>query len=116
MDQELDVQTRWRLLEEKFRERFGKPLTMESLLFLIGIRELGARPREFSKEEKLDLMHIAICRLLAESGYYRLSHLDQQGWPHWELLKPLPYQDMFSQLHLLKAHALAYVDSEALFD
>ncbi|RMG75735.1 MAG: hypothetical protein D6722_00485 [Bacteroidetes bacterium] len=112
---DLDLTTRWNLLEERLRAHFGKQLNMEAILFLIGVRELGVPPREFSKEEKLDLMHIAICRLLSESGYYRLSHQDQDGWPHWELVKPLPHTDMFSQVHLLREHILAYFEAEEVF-
>ena len=112
---ELDLTTRWNLLEERLRTRFGKQLNLEAILFLIGVRELGVPPREFTKEEKVDLMHIAICRLLSASGYYRLSHLDQQGWPHWELVKPLPHTDMFSQVHLLREHILSYFEAEEVF-
>lgn len=111
----LDLTTRWNLLEEQLKARFGKHLNMEAILFLIGVRELGVPPREFTKEEKVDLMHIAICRLLSESGYYELSHLDQEGWPHWELVKPLPHTDMFSQVHLLREHILAYFEAEEMF-
>ena len=106
----------WLDVEQSMMEKFGKKPTMESILFLIGLRELGAAPnKNFSKEEKVDLMHIAICRLLSQSGYYRLSHLDQEGWPHWELLKPLPHQDMFSQEYLLREHVLSYFEEEELF-
>lgn len=108
---------RWEQLENRLIQHFGKRLSMEGLLFMIGLRELGAPPhREFTKEEKQDLMHIAICRLLAFSGYYRLSHRDQDGWPHWELIRPLPYTDMFAQTLLLRAHVLEYVEAEALFE
>lgn len=113
---ELDVHTRWKLLEAKLQERFGKKMTMESILFLIGVRELGSSPREFTKEEKVDLMHIAICRLLSISGYYELEYLDQEGWPHWKLVKPLPHQDMFGQVNLLREHVLAYFETEELLD
>lgn len=113
---ELDLQSRWKILEGKLLDRFGKPMTLESILFLIGIRELGSPPREFNKEEKVDLMHIAICRLLSASGYYQLSHLDQDGWPHWTLVQPLPNADMFSQVNLLREHILTYFDSEGIFD
>ena len=111
-----DLETSWKLLERKLKDLFGKEMTIEAILFLIGVRELGSQPREFSKEEKQDLMHIAICRLLSQSGYYRLSHLDQEGWPHWELLKPLPHADMFTQEHVLKEHILAYFEMEEIFD
>lgn len=113
---EADIQYRWEMLENKLLERFGKRFNMESLLFLIGLRELGAHPgKEFEKEEKMDLMHIAICRLLSQSGYYTLTHLDQDGWPHWELVKPLPHTDIFSQTHLLRIHILSYFEAEEIF-
>lgn len=113
---ELDLTTRWRMLESKLQQRFGKKLNMEAILFLIGVRELGSHPREFTKEEKLDLMHIAVCRLLSQSGYYELDYLDQDGWPHWKAIKALPHQDMFSQVHLLREHILVYFESEQIFD
>ncbi|MDW3645661.1 MAG: hypothetical protein R8P61_01195 [Bacteroidia bacterium] len=112
---DLDVNSRWALFEEQVQEHFGKQMNLESILFFIGVRELGERPRPFTKEEKVDLMHIAICRLLSQSGYYKLSHLDQDGWPHWDLLKPLPHQDIFSQEYLLREHILVYADEESLF-
>ncbi len=111
-----DVTIRWRELEKWLEERFSKKMTLESILFLIGVRELGEVRQEFTKEEKVDLMHIAICRLFAQSGYYKLKHIDQEGWPHWELLKPLPHQDMFSQEYLLKEHILAYFEAEGIWE
>ncbi|MEM6262011.1 MAG: hypothetical protein AAGI38_05850 [Bacteroidota bacterium] len=108
---------RWQQLEAQLEIQFGKKLNMEAILFLIGMREIGAGPeRTFEKEEKVDLIHVAICRLLAQSGYYRLSHQDQDGWPHWELLKPLPHTDMFSQVNLLREHVLVYMEEEGIFE
>ncbi len=112
---ELDLNTRWKRLEGYLEHQFGKKMTLESIIFLIGVRELGANPREFTKEEKVDLMHIAICKLFSFSGYYELSYLDNDGWPHWKLLKPLPHQDIFSQIHILKEHILAYFESEGVY-
>lgn len=96
----------------KLEVQFGQRMNLESIIFLIGMRELGIGPRDFTKEEKVDLMHIAICRLLSQSGYYELTHLDQDGWPHWKLLKPLPHTDMLSQEHLLREHIIAYFEAE----
>ncbi|MEM6763880.1 MAG: hypothetical protein AAF824_02500 [Bacteroidota bacterium] len=112
---EQDITIRWQRLEAFLKENFGKDMTMESIMFLIGVRELGSTPQEFSKEEKVDLMHIAICKLLSQSGYYKLSYLDQDGWPHWELTRPLPYTDIFSQLHLLRSHVLDYFEAEGIY-
>jgi hypothetical protein len=114
MEQELSV--RWKNLEKWLGSRFSKNLSLEGILFLIGVRELGATPQDFTKEQKVDLMHIAICRLLSQSGYYELTHIDQDGWPHWKLLKPLPHTDMFSQEYLLKEHILSYFEAEGIYD
>lgn len=111
-----DLNTQWKRLETRLEESFNQKMSMEAILFLIGVRELGSIRTEFTKEEKVDLMHIAICKLLSQSGYYELSHLDQEGWPHWELVKALPHSDIFSQLHLLKAHVLTYFENENIFD
>ena len=104
------------MLEDRLRTQVGKEMTMESILFLIGVRELGSGPREFTKEQKVDLMHIALCRLLSQSGYYELKGQDQEGWPHWELVKPLPSTDVFSQEFLLKEHILEYFEEEEIFE
>ncbi|MES2883088.1 MAG: hypothetical protein V4676_13140, partial [Bacteroidota bacterium] len=69
-----DLQTRWWKLEEKMIERFDKKPDVESILFLIGVQEYGDLQKKFSKEEKQDLMHIAICTVVAPSGYYELQN------------------------------------------
>jgi hypothetical protein len=114
---QVDLNYRWKQLEAHLEKLFGKKMSMESIIFLIGVREIGAGPyEEFTKEQKVDLMHIAICRLLSQSGYYKLSHLDQEGWPHWELIRPLPHVDMFSQVGILKEHILSYFESEGVLE
>ncbi|MEM6633831.1 MAG: hypothetical protein AAF694_29425 [Bacteroidota bacterium] len=113
---EQDLTIRWRTLEKWLEERFSKKMTLESIIFLVGMRELGEIRKTFTKEEKVDLMHIAICRLFSQSGYYQLSHVDQDGWPHWDLVKPLPNRDIFSQEYLLKEHILAYFEAEEIFE
>ncbi|MEM0997154.1 MAG: hypothetical protein AAGN35_08750 [Bacteroidota bacterium] len=102
------LQLRWSRLVVALKGQFGKEPDLEGILFLIGLRELGVGPRGFTKEQKVDLMHIAICAIFAPAGYFRLSHLDQEGWPHWEAVKPLPYIDIFSQEIFLKSHIVDY--------
>jgi hypothetical protein len=103
-----DLQLRWWKLEEKFLERFGKKPDVESILFLIGIQEFGDIQKKFTKEQKQDLMHIAICTVLAPSGYYELSHVDEDGWPHFKQLQPMPEIDPIMQENFLKDHILLY--------
>ena len=63
--------------------------TLNAVLFLIGVQELGRGLQRFSKEEKQDLMHIAICKVLSLSGFYELEGTDEAGWPHWKLVKKI---------------------------
>ena len=105
-----DLQTRWWTLEAKLVERFGKKPDMETILFLIGIQEFGDIKAKFSKEQKQDLMHVATCSLLSQSGYYELEGVDQDGWPHFKQLKSLPIMNLFEQEGFLKDHILLYFE------
>ena len=105
-----DLQSRWWKLEEKLMTRFGKRPDVESILFLIGIQELGDIKKKFTKEQKQDLMHIAVCTVLSSSGYYELSHIDEDGWPHFKQLKAMPEMDAIAQENFLKDHILLYFD------
>ena len=85
---------------------------MESILFLIGIQELGSIEQKFSKEQKQDLMHIAVCSLLSASGYYELETVDADGWPHYRQLKALPVMDVIAQENFMKDHVLLYFEQQ----
>ncbi len=106
------LQENWKKLTVRLKAEFKATLTLEGILFLIGVRELGAHPKkEFTKEEKQDLMHIALCAVLAPSGFFKLSHQDADGWPHWEAQKELPAYDLFSQEIFLKSHIVDYFEA-----
>lgn len=110
---DLDLERKWHglLLEiEKLLEK--KPKDLNAVLFIIGLQELGKGARLFSKEEKQDLMHIAICKVLSLAGYYELEGQDAEGWPHWKLVKKLPHFDLLEQEKLLKMHVLEYFEKE----
>ena len=111
MNAQDDLQTRWWHLEEKFVEKFGKKPDVEAILFLIGIQELGNFKNKFTKEQKQDLMHVAVCTLLSQSGYYREESHDHDGWPHFVQLKPLPDYNMIEQENFLKDHILLYFEN-----
>lgn len=105
-----DLQTRWWNLEAKMVERFGKKPDLETILFLIGIQEFGDIKEKFTKEQKQDLMHIAVCNLLSASGYYELESVDEEGWPHYRQIKPMPDMSPAEQENFLKDHILLYFD------
>jgi hypothetical protein len=103
-----DLQSRWWKLEEKLIERFGKKPDVETVLFLIGIQELGDIREKFTKEQKQDLMHVAVCTVLLPSGYYEIEHVDEDGWPHFKQLKAMPEMNPIEQENFLKDHILLY--------
>ncbi|MEO8583474.1 MAG: hypothetical protein ABI415_06745 [Flavitalea sp.] len=106
-----DIQARWWNLEGKMLERFGKKPDLEAILFLIGIQEYGHVRDKFTKEQKQDLMHVAICSLFMQSGYYDIDGYDEDGWPHFRQLQALPVMDMIEQESFIKDHVLLYFDS-----
>ncbi len=113
--QKITLAKDWSILLSKLEEGFGKKLNMNAILFLIGVQELGKGSGRFSKEQKQDLMHIAICKILSHSGYYRLEGIDEDGWPHWILRKKLPFLDILAQEDFLKIHVIRYFRNELRF-
>lgn len=108
-----ELTNQWNSLCSFIQSNVGKkPNDLNSVLFLIGIQELGKGKKNFSKEQKQDILHIAVCKLLSFLGYYRLEGTDADGWPHWELLKPIPHVDLLSQENLLKQLAIRYFKEE----
>ena len=107
------IDDKWEEILSSLKEMLGKrPDDLNAVLFLIGVQELGKGHRFFTKEEKQDLMHIAICKVLSFSGVYELEGLDQEGWPHWKLVQQLPFVNTIEQEKLLKAHVIEYFEKE----
>lgn len=114
---DLELERAWQRLRLKLKDVVGKkPRDLNSILLLVGVQELGKGTIEFSKEQKQDLMHIAICKVLSLSGYYILEGLDEDGWPHWKNVKDLPHFDLIEQEQLLKMHILEYFENEIQLD
>lgn len=107
-----NFEERWIQVEFMLRERFGKVPDMESILFLIGVNELGAMPRrKFTKEQKQDLMHIAVCSLLSRRGYYEFIARDDDGWPHYDIVKPVEANGLMGQERVLKECIIEYFEA-----
>lgn len=111
---DLDLQREWKVLVERLEERFGQGLDLDAILFLVGVQELGQGYRTFKKQEKTDLMHIAICRLLMQYGYYEYEGMDEDGWPHYKPLAKLPKLNPKEQSLLMKEALLEYFKNAEL--
>jgi hypothetical protein len=94
------------IVKDAFRQD-GLP-DLNLVLLLIGIQELGRWQKRFSKEEKQDLMHIAVCTLLSEAGYYEFVGRDTEGWPHFNAVQALEIKGEKAQEHFLKTKIIEY--------
>ena len=104
MDTELEFQN----IAKQLSKQFGDDIDIQGLLFIIGVQELGKGRIKLSKNEKLDVMHIAICTLLAPYGYYEYEGLDKDGWPHWKSSEKLPPLKPGQQQIIIKQAIIEY--------
>ena len=93
---------------KQIAKQFGDDIDIQGLLFIIGLQELGKGKIKLSKNEKLDVMHIAICTLLSPYGYYEYEGLDKDGWPHWKTMENLPPLKPAQQQEIIKQAIVEY--------
>ncbi len=107
-DWQLDFE--WLRVRHYLKNSFHKESLpdLNAVLFLIGVQELGRWKSKFTKEEKQDLMHIAICRLLSSDGFYEFEGRDQDGWPHFKAIKPFRVKGVEEQEEYLKLKIIQY--------
>lgn len=110
MARDEQLRERWELLVQKLSAQFsdGDPLELDGIIYLVGVQELGNFHRKFKKDEKVNLMHIAICRLLEPYGYYDFDFFDDDGWPHYKVKEQLPPLKAGEQTVLMKEALVNY--------
>ena len=112
------LKERWALLVEKLSAQFsdGDPLEIDGIIYLVGVQELGNFHRSFKKDEKVNLMHIAICRLLEPYGYYDFDFFDEDGWPHYKVKEQLPPLKAGEESVLMKEALVNYFLEKSYID
>ena len=105
------LEQEWEKLLAKLSAQFGD-LDVQGVLFLIGVQELGKGYQQFKKDEKIGVMHIAICTLLEPFGYYTFTGRDADGWPHWELNQSLPPLKPAQQHLLMRKSIIDYFNQD----
>lgn len=110
MARDEQLKERWEAVVLLLSNRFadGDPLDLDAVIYLVGLQELGQLHRKFRKDEKVNLMHIAICRLLEPFGYYEFEYFDEEGWPHYKVLEQLPPLKAGEQSILMKEAIVQY--------
>ncbi len=110
MSRDIQLKDRWEVLVSKLSAQFadGDVLELDAIIYLVGVQELGQYHRKYKKDDKLDLMHIAICRLLEPYGYYEFDFFDEEGWPHYTIKEELPPLKAGEQSVLMKQAIVDY--------
>ena len=110
MSRDIQLKERWENLVHILSNQFSQAedLDLDAIIYLIGVQELGKVHREFKKDQKLDLMHIAICRLLEPYGFYEFDYFDSEGWPHYNVKEELPALKAGDQSVLMKEAIVNY--------
>ena len=118
MSRDIDLKEKWSELIDKLSNQFadGDELNLDSVIYLVGVQELGQGKRRFKKDEKVNLMHIAICKLLEPYGYYEFDFFDDDGWPHYKSLTELPNLKPGEQSVLMKEAIVNYFEEIEFFN
>ena len=110
-----ELKNNWNLVVKEFSQRFGdgEEMDLDGILFIIGVQEVGLGFKRYKKNEKVDLIHVAICSLLEPYGYYKFEGIDEQSWPHYEPTAKLPFLKAGEQTLLIKDAIVTYcLDNE----
>ncbi|MDR6844930.1 hypothetical protein [Flavobacterium granuli] len=118
MSRDTQLKERWERLVDILSNQFsqGEDLDLDAIIYLIGVQELGKVHREYKKDEKLNLMHIAICRLLEPYGFYEFDYFDEDGWPHYIVKEQLPSLKAGEQSVLMKEAIVNYFLEREVID
>lgn len=118
MSRDQQLKERWEKLVTLLSNQFsqGEDLDLDAIIYLIGVQELGKVHNKFKKDEKLNLMHIAICRLLEPYGFYEFDFFDEEGWPHYTVKEELPPLKAGEQSVLMKEAIVNYFIEREVID
>lgn len=101
---------RWYEVRNRVKNEFGQRPDINAMLFLIGINEVGIIKEKWEKEEKQDLMHVAICKLFSTDGYFKYLGNDDEGWPQYETVQNIPKLVLKEQDETLKRKIVEYFE------
>ena len=101
---------KWSNLVSLLEKNFDDQVSLKGVLYLIGVQELNMGAKKFDRDEKADVLHVAVCKILTPFGYYKFDRVDEEGWPHWTEIKALKSLDEKKQERLMKKAIINYLD------
>lgn len=110
---EIEFKKKWDDVKKRLDKRFESDLDVQAILFIIGLQELGQKVEKLSKDQKVDVMHVAVCAILEPYGYYEYDGRDKDDWPHWTTTHKIPRLNQQEQEHLIKESIIDYLENES---
>lgn len=104
-----NLEKRWEVLVKNLEKRFNQEMTLKGILYLIGIQELSHGVQEYSREQKINVLHVAVCKILTPFGFYKFDKIDEDGWPHYIELKAIKKLSEKNQELLMKEAVIKYL-------
>ncbi|SVE29061.1 uncharacterized protein METZ01_LOCUS481915 [marine metagenome] len=105
-----DLDKKWSQLLEKLENQFDQEMTLKGVLYLIGVQELNLGIKQYEREEKVNVLHVAICKILTPFGFYKFDRIDEDGWPHYIELKAIKNLSESQQELLMKEAIITYLN------
>ncbi len=118
MSRDEKTKQNWEAIQIELSQKFGggEQLDIDAIIYLIGIQELGKGIQNFKKDDKINIMHIAICTLLEPFGYYKFDYFDKDGWPHFKIIDELPNLKSGEQTVLMKEAIVMYFEKKNVIE
>lgn len=104
-----DLEKNWSLLITKLEKQFNEDFNLKGVLYLIGIQELNFGLKKYERHEKMDVIHVAVCKVLSPFGFYQFNKIDEDGWPHYKEIKAIKSLNEKDQEELIKLAILKYL-------
>ena len=65
-----DLDKKWNLLLKNLENQFDQEMTLKGILYLIGVQELNLGIKQYEKEEKINVLHVAVCKMIAIRRFF----------------------------------------------
>lgn len=107
---ELDLH--WLKIQHFIKDKFrtNDLPKQDTILFIIGLQELGIRTKNLSLEQKLDITTSGTCQVLSLEGYFERAGLDKDGWIIWKQNKSLDDLDDSQKERTIKHLIIKYFE------
>lgn len=104
----------WLKVQHFIKDKFNKTElpNLDTVLFMIGLQELGKIQKEYTKEDKLGITTLGICQVLSLDGYFEKTGKEEDGWPIWAEKKSFEPENDIAGRNLLKKLTIQYFEEK----